>query len=123
VESKPYLGQEVSIGNPHLVIPVGDFNFSVDGAGSSLGTHRDFPNGINVEFVRIIDSSNLAIRIWERGVGETQSCGSGAAAAAIGIGHAHRLTFPIYVHMAGGTLAVSLADGHIHIRGSIRRLS
>lgn len=72
--------QLVNVGNPHAVILVEDpWEADVDGIGESL--QREFPEGINVEFVAVGDGV-LTMRVWERGVGETMACGTGMVAAA-----------------------------------------
>jgi len=74
----------VSIGNPHAVIFVEDVeNVDVENIGSFIENHKYFPNRINVEFVQINDENNIKVRVWERGVGETLSCGTGACASTV----------------------------------------
>lgn len=71
----------VAIGNPHAVILVDDFEFDWAALGAEIETARPFPNGTNVEFVRRMSRKRLQLREWERGVGVTDSSGTGAAAA------------------------------------------
>jgi diaminopimelate epimerase len=80
-------GVVVSTGNPHFVIFVEDADFSVHNRtwqelGRELCFHREFPAQTNVEFVRVIDTSSIEIRIFERGVGPTTSSGTGTCATA-----------------------------------------
>lgn len=80
-------GIEVSTGNPHFVIVVDNAQFKVSGKaweriGAEICTHRDFPNQTNVEFVRVVSEHAIEIRIFERGVGPTQSSGTGTSASA-----------------------------------------
>lgn len=80
-------GFDVSIGNPHFVIFVESTSFDCLGRawqqiGEEICTHRDFPNGTNVEFVRVLDNHRIEFRIYERGVGPTQSSGTGTSASA-----------------------------------------
>lgn len=80
-------GIEVSMGNPHFVIAVDNPEFAVAGRawqaiGSEICFHQDFPHQTNVEFVRIVDERVVEIRIFERGVGPTNSSGTGTSAAA-----------------------------------------
>ncbi|XBC39735.1 MAG: diaminopimelate epimerase [Buchnera aphidicola (Chaetogeoica yunlongensis)] len=77
----------VSIGNPHCIIYVNNLDaYPVQKIGSMLSIHKSFPKEINVSFVEILSLNNISIRVYERGVGETLSCGSAACAAvAIGI--------------------------------------
>jgi diaminopimelate epimerase len=94
-------GAEVSVGNPHFVIFVETEDFSVAGLswrqlGDEVCQHGDFPNGTNVEFVRVMDKQSIAFRVYERGVGPTLSSGTGSCASAVASialrGAAQRLT-------------------------------
>ncbi|QJC36493.1 diaminopimelate epimerase [Enterobacteriaceae endosymbiont of Donacia simplex] len=97
----------VSLGNPHCVIQVKDIsNTSVSLIGSFFENHKLFPKKINVGFMQYLNINNIKIRVFERGVGETKSCGSGAcAAAAIGI-QKNILLNKVYVHLPGGIITV-----------------
>lgn len=77
----------VSLGNPHCIILVKNLkNFPVYEIGSKLSTHKSFSQGVNVGFVEIVNSEKIYLRVYERHVGETEACGSGACAAvAVGI--------------------------------------
>lgn len=79
--SEPAKGMAVSMGNPHLVLNLGADETLARELGSKLEHHPDFPQRTNVEFVKIINSTEIEIRVWERGAGLTQACGSGACAA------------------------------------------
>ncbi|MGC1873104.1 MAG: diaminopimelate epimerase [Acidobacteriaceae bacterium] len=81
------VGADVSIGNPHFVTFVGTPDFSCVGrpwqqVGAEICVHSDFPNGTNVEFVRVTDTNRIEFRIFERGVGPTLSSGTGSSASA-----------------------------------------
>jgi diaminopimelate epimerase len=99
----------VDVGNPHCVILVDDpDSFDVAGAGALIERHPFFPKRVNVEFVKIEGDGSVRMRVWERGVGETQACGTGATAvgaAAVRLGLA---TSPVVVHLAGGDLTVEV---------------
>ncbi|HWR82314.1 MAG TPA: diaminopimelate epimerase [Candidatus Deferrimicrobium sp.] len=71
----------LSIGNPHAVVFVDNFDFDWKALGAMIETHRAFPNRTNVEFVRVLGRRRIQVREWERGVGATGSSGTGAAAA------------------------------------------
>ena len=74
----------VSMGNPHVVILVDDVNaVDVGSLGPAIEQHSRFPQGVNVGFVSPITRSDIRLRVWERGVGETLACGSGACAAVV----------------------------------------
>jgi len=74
----------VSMGNPHAVIYVKDVSgFPVEKIGPEIEKHPLFPEKINVEFVEVINSKMLKMRVWERGTGETMACGTGACAVLV----------------------------------------
>ena len=77
----------VSMGNPHVVLTVADATSApVDSLGPLLESHPRFPNRVNVGFMQVIDRQHFRLRVYERGVGETLACGSGACAAmAVGV--------------------------------------
>jgi diaminopimelate epimerase len=78
-------GMSISIGNPHFVIFVKDLNtLNIKQVGAQIENERNlFPERTNVEFVEIITNNQIRVRIWERGVGETLACGTGACAAVV----------------------------------------
>lgn len=84
IEEKQYYVYPVSLGNPHAVCFVKDVeNFDVTKVGPILENYKYFPNKTNVEFVQIVDKQNIKVRVWERGVGETNACGTGACASSM----------------------------------------
>ncbi len=97
-----------SMGNPHVVVPVGDVSKAeVAKLGAALEHHVRFPERVNVGFCQTIDRHTLALRVFERGVGETLACGTGACAAAV-IGMAQgQLASPVTVRTRGGELAIA----------------
>ncbi|ADV33959.1 diaminopimelate epimerase [Candidatus Blochmanniella vafra str. BVAF] len=101
----------VSIGNPHCIVLVETIeSVSLNILGPALEDHHCFPKKSNISFMRIIDSENIELRVYERGVGETQACGSAACAAvAFGIqqGLLIREERLVQVHLLGGSLFVS----------------
>ncbi|CAL4324926.1 Diaminopimelate epimerase [Buchnera aphidicola (Chaitophorus sp. 3695)] len=104
--TKVYFGV-VSVGNPHCVIIVNDIlTAKVKEIGSILESHKFFPNKVNVGFMQILNRNNISLRVFERGVGETQSCGSGACAAVmIGIKQ-NKLSNIVHVILKGGSITV-----------------
>lgn len=110
----------LSMGNPHCVIFVDDIaNIPIDDVGPKIEKHPLFPNRVNVEFVRVINNDEIAMRVWERGSGETMACGTGACASAVatiinGIVNNKKLK----VHLLGGDLDVELGDdNHVYMTG------
>jgi len=106
----------VDLGNPHCVVAVEDVGEAdVARLGALLATHPRFPTGTNVEFAAR-EGEHLRLRVWERGVGETAACGTGACAAALALlGEGE---FTVQVHSPGGTLTVEReADGALWLAG------
>ncbi|NLZ81187.1 MAG: diaminopimelate epimerase [Clostridiales bacterium] len=84
VKYEEYYVTCVSMGNPHCVLFVADtVNANVESVGSYLEKHEMFPEGVNVEFVQVINRGQIRMRVWERGSGETMSCGTGACASVV----------------------------------------
>ena len=114
---------EVSMGNPHAVIDDPDPDAHVRSLGPALETHRRFPDRTNVEFVRRDGPSELTLRVWERGVGETLSCGSGACAAAVAAVVRSAAPSPITVHVTGGRLVIDVgSDLGVSMTGPVEHL-
>jgi diaminopimelate epimerase len=109
-------GIPVSMGNPHFVVFVDDFALGWQGDAAEIGKHHDLNYGINVEFVRIRDAQNLDVRFYERGVGETQSSGTGSCAAAVASIFAKKAESPVRVHAPGGAQTVRW-EGQVFLRG------
>jgi diaminopimelate epimerase len=110
-------GTPVSMGNPHYVVFVKQFSPAWQGEGAEIGRHHDFKHGINVEFVRVKSLNEIEVRFYERGVGETQSSGTGSCAAAVAAVAAGRVNSPVKVHAPGGTQTVRWAGNHVFLRG------
>ncbi|MFP3881375.1 MAG: diaminopimelate epimerase [Actinomycetota bacterium] len=105
----------VDMGNPHAVAFVDDpGTVEVASVGKRLQT--EFPNGSNVEFAAL-DGSGVAMRVWERGVGETMACGTGIAAVAAVAAERHGLASPVEVSVPGGQASVDFRDGVAWIVG------
>ncbi len=110
----------VSMGNPHAVIYVRSTDdFPVGEYGPIIEKHKLFPNKTNVEFVQIISRTELKMRVWERGTGETMACGTGACAALVASvqnGYSER---EAKVRLAGGTLEINWreSDGRVFMTG------
>lgn len=110
----------VSMGNPHCVLFVDDVqHFPVAEVGPRLEHHLAFPRRINVEFVEVVGPSRLVMRVWERGSGETDACGTGACAALVAgvlTGRTHRRAT---VQLRGGPLAIAWDEesGHVYMTG------
>lgn len=109
----------LSIGNPHLVFFVLDSEaVDLETHGPLLETHELFPERTNVEVVQILSQDELRLRVWERGVGLTQACGTGACAAAVAAFRRGLCGRQVKTHLPGGTLEIEyLKDGHVMMTG------
>lgn len=118
VDDKIYLAAAVSMGNPHCVLFVDDAdNAPVASLGPLLETHNMFPRRTNVEFVSVRDRSHLRMRVWERGAGITQACGSGTCAVAAAAQRRGLIDDKVDVELDGGILQIELKDGHVFMTG------
>ena len=110
----------VSMGNPHAVLTVASVaSAPVDRLGPAIERHPRFPKRVNVGFMEVVDRSHIKLRVFERGVGETLACGTGACAA-VAVGRRHgRLDPTVVVELPGGNLEISwTAPGeHIWMKG------
>lgn len=97
----------VSMGNPHAVITVDDVDIApVATLGPILESHPAFPERCNIGFMQLLAPDHIRLRVFERGVGETLACGSGACAA-VAIGqHQHKLADQVKVDLPGGMLKI-----------------
>jgi diaminopimelate epimerase len=112
----------VDIGNPHLVMFGPDLD-DVDVAGIGAHLQTVYPGGINVEFIILGEGPDtLALRVYERGVGETLACGTGSAAAAVAAHSWGLVGTRVSVHNPGGTLEVTVGDDEILLAGPVHRV-
>ena len=108
IEDKVYQISPVSMGNPHAVCFVKNVEaVDVPKVGSKIENYKYFPNKTNVEFVEIVDCNKIKVRVWERGVGETKSCGTGACASVAIARKEGLLSENVEVSLKGGRLQVS----------------
>jgi diaminopimelate epimerase len=110
-------GIPVSLGNPHYVVFVSDFVSGWQSQAAEIQCSPQFPQGVNVEYVRIKSRQHVNALFYERGVGETQSSGTGSCASAIAAISTGRAASPVKVHTEGGTQTVRLEGGNILLRG------
>lgn len=99
-------GIPVSMGNPHFVVFVQEFAPGWQAEAAEIGRHHDFKHGINVEFVIPRGDGTIDVRFFERGVGETQSSGTGSCASAVASIYSKRTQSPVRVHAPGGIQTV-----------------
>ncbi|MGI6358911.1 MAG: diaminopimelate epimerase [Bacillota bacterium] len=106
-QNQVYRVTAVSTGVPHAVVFVPDVDaVDLEEQGSFLGRHPSFPSGTNVEFVQVIDRETVKVRVWERGVGPTLACGTGACAVAVAA---------VLCGLTEPQLSVELPGGRLHI--------
>jgi diaminopimelate epimerase len=112
VQGAPVELTVLSMGNPHAVQVVRDVaSAPVTVQGPLLEHHPRFPNRVNAGYVQVLGKHRAALRVWERGAGETLSCGTGACAAAVAGIRRGLLESPVQVDTRGGTLTISWPGG------------
>jgi diaminopimelate epimerase len=110
----------VSMGNPHAVIVAKKIDaVQLDTFGPLIEHHPFFPKRTNVEFVQVMNKSNMKLRVWERGAGETLACGTGASAAVVAASLLNLAGREVNVHLPGGKLIIhwSAEDNHVYMTG------
>lgn len=116
----------INMGNPHAVMVVEDIDRApVHRLGAVIENHRQFPQRVNVGFMQILSPHQIRLRVFERGVGETQACGTGACAAAVaGISLGVLADDkPVQVSLPGGLLSISWQqqpDAHVWMTGPVQ---
>ena len=115
-----YRATAVSMGNPHLVLvgasDLGELD--LPRIGPPLEHHPDFPQRTNVEFIRVRGERAIDVRVWERGVGETMACGTGACASLVGASEMGLVGRSATIRFPGGDVEVQWAeDGRVYLTG------
>ncbi|SHI02267.1 diaminopimelate epimerase [Ferrimonas marina] len=106
-ELQTVLAGAVSMGNPHCVLKVDDVDSApVETLGPLLERHERFPKGVNVGFMQVLSRDHIRLRVFERGVGETRACGTGACAAAVIGQYQGILADKVKVELPGGSLQI-----------------
>lgn len=110
----------VSMGNPHAIIWVDDVEEApVDTVGPAIENDPHFPRKTNVEFAQLMDDQSIRLRVWERGVGETLACGTGACATLVAATLACLVGRSAMIELPGGELDIHWAeDNHVYMTGS-----
>lgn len=109
----------VSMGNPHCVVFEDPDDIEIEKAGPLFEKNEIFPEGVNTEFVKVISPTELKMRVWERGSGETWACGTGACAsvvAAVLNGFCQK-DADVVVHLLGGDLVIRYTDETVLMTG------
>ncbi len=113
----------VSMGNPHCVLFVDDVDaYPVREVGPLVENHEMFPERTNVEFVQVVDPVRLRARVWERGVGETMACGTGACASVVAASLNELTGKKVSVSLPGGDLGVEWNESGVLLTGPARRV-
>jgi diaminopimelate epimerase len=123
VDGTTFKASAISMGNPHLVLFVERDPRDVDvhGLGRRIEHDARFPNKTNVEFVAIEDGA-LTTRVWERGVGETMACGTGACATLVAANEAGLVPAKAEVRFPGGTVIVERTDDEVLLTGPAEKV-
>ncbi len=124
-DGRKFTGTTVSMGNPHLVIFVDDIKeIDLESIGPKLENYPSFPGRINVEFAQILEDGKIRMRVWERGSGITQACGTGACATAVAAALTGRAGRTSDIIMDGGTLTIEWDEknGHVMMTGGAVRV-
>jgi len=121
VKGRPYQMIAVSMGNPHAVTFIDDTkSLKIEDIGPAFEMHSRFPDRTNTEFIQLIDSTHMNMRVWERGSGETWACGTGACASAVAAMLAGFTQTQVTLHLLGGDLEIlwNQENGHVEMTGS-----
>ena len=112
----------LSMGNPHCIIFVDDINkYPVGVVGPIIEHHSLFPNRINVVFVEVVYQHKIKVRVWERGVGETLACGTGACAAVVAGNILEKIGNKVTVQLKGGDLEIQY-KGYVNMSGPAEKV-
>jgi len=120
VEGKSYRVTCVSMGNPHCVTFVDAVEpLELEKIGPRFEHHPFFPKRVNTEFIQVMSPTELNMRVWERGSGETWACGTGACAAAVAAALNHKAGRRVTIHLRGGDLEIEwqAEDNHVYMTG------
>ena len=117
----------VSMGNPHVIFFVDDIDEApLYELGPVITNDDRFPEGVNVEFIEVISETEMHFRVWERGSGVTEACGTGACAATVAsiLNEKSLRNEPVTVHLAGGDLIITWDDdGKVWMRGAAETIT
>jgi diaminopimelate epimerase len=116
-------GIPVSMGNPHFVVFVKEFAKNWQAEAREIQRNSKFKNGVNVEMVITNGKHDIEVRFFERGVGETQSSGTGSCASAVAAMALGKVESPVRVHTPGGTQTVRQQGKSVFLRGTARVVS
>lgn len=108
----------LSMGNPHIVFLVSNINqLEISELGIAIQKSSYFPESVNVNFAEILDTSTIALRTYERGVGETNACGTGACASVFAANALNAASDKVTVQMRGGDVNIRIDNGRVLMAG------
>lgn len=113
VDDETYFITGVSMGNPHAIMFVDEIEKApVETVGPKIEKHSKFPEWVNVEFIEVLSETELNFRVWERGSGITQACGTGACAAVVAaiLNNYSKRGKEVTVHLLGGDLMINWTE-------------
>lgn len=123
VEGATIKATALSVGNPHCVVFVDNVaDYPVEIVGPKLERHEFFPKRTNVEFVQLVSRGKLKVRIWERAVGETLACGTGACASVAAAKVLGKVDDKVVVELLGGMLAIEYKGDTIFMEGPAEKV-
>jgi diaminopimelate epimerase len=120
VDGRSYRVTCVSMGNPHCVTFVDAVEpLELEKIGPKFEHHPFFPKRVNTEFIQVVNPTELNMRVWERGSGETWACGTGACAAAVAAALNHKTGRRVTLHLRGGDLVIEWRkeDNRVYMTG------
>ncbi|MFI3206476.1 MAG: carbamoyl-phosphate synthase large subunit [Clostridia bacterium] len=115
----------VSMGNPHCVVTTHSIDkLNLKAIGPAFEKHEVFPEGVNTEFIEVIDEKTIKMRVWERGIGETLACGTGACAVAVAcvMSGLCKKNEDIRVILKGGDLTINYNDERVLMTGNCEKV-
>jgi diaminopimelate epimerase len=115
LDGRTHRFSRISAGNPHAITFLPYEPRDIDDVGPRVSTAEVFPEGTNVEFARLVDDGSIDLVVWERGVGRTLACGTGACATVGAACLEGKRSFgePTFVRLPGGTLRITVARGSL----------
>lgn len=116
IDGKTYKTTGVSMGNPHIVVFIDEMP-DMNKLGPKFENNPLFPERINTEFIKVQDRSNIIMRVWERGAGETLACGTGACAAMVAAKLSDLVDGTAIVHLLGGELKIEWNGECVYMTG------
>ena len=116
-------GVKSSVGNPHFMIEVDDVDgLDLENLNSEVVNENIFPDGVNVEIYQIVSRNYIKARVFERGVGETDACGSGALCIFNYLNKTDRIDNNSYIMYPGGDLNLRFENNNLYLLGEVRYL-